>query len=128
MLNTFGTAPGQTLMRYLILADIHGNIDALDAIGESFDQVLFLGDLVDYGPAPEEAVQWIRDVTHIDRAHTPGPSPIQLPRNFPEKHALSRARRAEDERVRSCLHISYQFPQLAFSAYQHLSRVSGCVI
>jgi predicted phosphodiesterase len=47
-------------MRYLILADIHANIDALEAINESFDRVLFLGDLVDYGPAPEEAVQWIR--------------------------------------------------------------------
>jgi protein phosphatase len=47
-------------MRYLILADIHANIDALEAINESFDRVLFLGDLVDYGPAPEEAIQWIR--------------------------------------------------------------------
>lgn len=47
-------------MRYLILTDIHANIDALQAIKESFDHVLFLGDLVDYGPAPEEAVRWIR--------------------------------------------------------------------
>jgi len=46
-------------MRYLLLADIHGNIDALEAINESFDRVLFLGDLVDYGPAPEEVIQWI---------------------------------------------------------------------
>jgi predicted phosphodiesterase len=52
-------------MRYLILADIHANIDALEAINESFDRVLFLGDLVDYGPAPDEAVQWIRKAEAI---------------------------------------------------------------
>jgi len=52
-------------MRYLILADIHANIDALEAISESFDRVLFLGDLVDYGPAPEEAIQWIRKAEAI---------------------------------------------------------------
>jgi hypothetical protein len=38
-------------MRHLILADIHANIDALEAINESFDCMLFLGDLVGYGPA-----------------------------------------------------------------------------
>ena len=52
--------PRRAPMRQLILADIHANIDALEAINESFDRVLFLGDLVDYGPAPEEAIQWIR--------------------------------------------------------------------
>jgi predicted phosphodiesterase len=52
-------------MRYLILADIHANIDALEAINEIFDRVLFLGDLVDYGPAPEESVQWIRKAEAI---------------------------------------------------------------
>jgi predicted phosphodiesterase len=48
-------------MRYLILTDIHANIDALNAIDESYDQLLVLGDLVDYGAAPEETVQWISD-------------------------------------------------------------------
>ncbi len=47
-------------MRYLILADIHANIDALAAIGEFFDRLLVLGDLVDYGPSPEEAIRWVR--------------------------------------------------------------------
>jgi predicted phosphodiesterase len=46
-------------MRYLVLTDIHANIDALTAIDEDFDQILVLGDLVDYGAAPEETVQWI---------------------------------------------------------------------
>lgn len=46
-------------MRYLILTDIHANIDALEAIDESYDSLLVLGDLVDYGAAPEQIVQWI---------------------------------------------------------------------
>jgi protein phosphatase len=48
-------------MRYLILTDIHANIDALDAIDESYDRLLVLGDLVDYGAAPEETVRWIKE-------------------------------------------------------------------
>lgn len=49
-------------MRALILSDIHANIDALDAVleavdGESFDRLLFLGDLVGYGAAPVEVIE-----------------------------------------------------------------------
>lgn len=47
-------------MRCLVVSDIHANIDALAALDESWDRLLFLGDLVDYGPAPEEAVSWMR--------------------------------------------------------------------
>ena len=48
-------------LRYLILNDIHANIDALDAVNEPFDKLLILGDLVDYGAAPEETIRWVRD-------------------------------------------------------------------
>jgi len=48
-------------MRYLILTDLHGNIDALNAVNESFDQLIILGDLVDYGAAPGEVVDWVRE-------------------------------------------------------------------
>jgi predicted phosphodiesterase len=48
-------------VRYLILTDIHANIDALNAIDESYDRLLVLGDLVDYGPAPEPSVRWVMD-------------------------------------------------------------------
>ena len=47
-------------MRYLIVTDIHANLEAIKAIEESYDQLLCLGDLVDYGAAPEEAVRWAR--------------------------------------------------------------------
>lgn len=46
-------------MRYLILTDIHANIDALEAVEESFDSLLVLGDLVDYGASPESVVRWV---------------------------------------------------------------------
>lgn len=47
-------------MRCLIVADVHANIEALRALDESWDKLLFIGDLVDYGAAPEEAVSWMR--------------------------------------------------------------------
>lgn len=49
-------------MRYLIIADMHGNWDALvavleDARGRGFEEVLVLGDLVGYGAMPNEIVE-----------------------------------------------------------------------
>ena len=48
-------------MRFLILSDIHSNIDALDAVlartpPESYDKLLVLGDLVGYCGTPNEVV------------------------------------------------------------------------
>lgn len=47
-------------MKYLILSDIHSNIDALNAIDEEYDDLLVLGDLVDYGASPIESVAWVK--------------------------------------------------------------------
>lgn len=51
-------------MRFLILSDIHGNIDALEAVlvrtpPDSWDGLLVLGDLVGYGANPNEVVERI---------------------------------------------------------------------
>lgn len=51
-------------MRFLILSDIHGNIDALDAVlarapRDSYDRLLVLGDLVGYCANPNEVVDKI---------------------------------------------------------------------
>ncbi|MGH9370677.1 MAG: metallophosphoesterase family protein [Vicinamibacterales bacterium] len=51
-------------MRYLLLSDIHANLDALDAVlvaatGE-WDRVLVLGDLVGYGAQPNEVIDQVR--------------------------------------------------------------------
>ena len=48
-------------MRYLVLADIHANLPALEAVLadaqlRGFDQILLLGDLVGYGAQPNEVL------------------------------------------------------------------------
>ena len=53
-------------MRFLILSDIHANIDALEAVlarapRDSYDRCLVLGDLVGYGANPNEVVDRIFD-------------------------------------------------------------------
>lgn len=54
-------------MRYLILSDIHSNIEALEVCAQrakqaGFDKVLCCGDLVGYGPNPIEAIDGIRSL------------------------------------------------------------------
>ena len=48
-------------MRLLVIADIHGNWPALQAIREEVDAVVCLGDIVSYGPFPSECVAWVRE-------------------------------------------------------------------
>jgi predicted phosphodiesterase len=43
-------------VKLLILSDIHGNLDALDAIREPYDELWVLGDVVNYGPQPKETL------------------------------------------------------------------------
>ncbi|MBC7362113.1 MAG: metallophosphoesterase family protein [Candidatus Aminicenantes bacterium] len=57
-------------MRYLIFSDIHGNLEALDAVLEDIkrkkiDYYLFLGDLVGYGASPNEVVQKVLSFRHL---------------------------------------------------------------
>jgi putative phosphoesterase len=47
-------------MRILLVADIHANWPALQAITEPHDVCLCLGDLVDYGLEPAPCVEWVR--------------------------------------------------------------------
>jgi putative phosphoesterase len=48
-------------MRILLVADVHSNRPALEAVREPFDVALFLGDLVDYGVEPAPCVAWVRE-------------------------------------------------------------------
>ncbi len=52
-------------MRYLILSDLHGNWEALQAILDDtagqYDEALCCGDLVGYGADPNRVVEWVRD-------------------------------------------------------------------
>src|SRR6266508_3733397 len=47
-------------MRILIISDLHGNMDAIRALPEDFDEMWVLGDLVTYGPGPAEVVDFVR--------------------------------------------------------------------
>lgn len=47
-------------MKIAILADLHGNADALRALPEDADEVWVLGDLVNYGPEPGAVVAGLR--------------------------------------------------------------------
>ena len=51
-------------MRYLILSDIHANMDAFETVlghaSGRWDRVLVLGDLVGYGAEPNEAIDRVR--------------------------------------------------------------------
>lgn len=51
-------------MRYLILSDIHGNREALEAVLADargrYDQILSCGDLCDYGPDSNYVIDWAR--------------------------------------------------------------------
>jgi diadenosine tetraphosphatase ApaH/serine/threonine PP2A family protein phosphatase len=51
-------------MRYLVLSDVHANLEALDAVldasASQWDQVLVLGDLVGYGADPNAVIERVR--------------------------------------------------------------------
>ena len=54
-------------MRYLVLSDIHANLEALNAVLDAaraipYDRLLVLGDLVGYGADPNAIVDKIRDM------------------------------------------------------------------
>ncbi|MBS7261997.1 MAG: metallophosphoesterase family protein [Eubacteriales bacterium] len=51
-------------MKLLVLSDVHGNIDALDAVWareKDCDAILFAGDMIDYGFFPRECIAWFRE-------------------------------------------------------------------
>lgn len=56
-------------MRVLIISDIHANLTAFEAVLEDakdkWDVIWFLGDLVGYGPDPNECVALLRKYDHI---------------------------------------------------------------
>lgn len=50
-------------MKVLILSDIHANYPALEAVlkkEKDYDNLIFLGDVVDYGPHPKDCLKFIK--------------------------------------------------------------------
>ena len=57
-------------MRYLVLADIHSNLEALeaclaDASVRGYDHALVLGDVIGYGPDPNAVVERVQSLAPI---------------------------------------------------------------
>jgi len=58
-------------MRYAILADIHGNLDAFRAVLKDIegrggvDELWCLGDIVGYGPEPSACLSLLREYPHV---------------------------------------------------------------
>jgi diadenosine tetraphosphatase ApaH/serine/threonine PP2A family protein phosphatase len=55
-------------LRYLVLADIHANIDALETVlaaAGAWEHLLVLGDLVGYGGAPNEVIDRLRTLNPL---------------------------------------------------------------
>jgi diadenosine tetraphosphatase ApaH/serine/threonine PP2A family protein phosphatase len=57
-------------VKYGIFSDIHGNLEALQAVLSRMDELgverrVCLGDVVGYGPNPNECVQLVREKAHI---------------------------------------------------------------
>ena len=56
------------MMKILVISDVHSNLNALEAVlkdaGE-FDAIWFLGDLVGYGPDPNECIARVRGLPNL---------------------------------------------------------------
>lgn len=58
-------------MRYAIIADIHSNLTAFNAVLDDMEQrggvneIWCLGDIVGYGPDPHECIERLRQYTHV---------------------------------------------------------------
>jgi len=57
-------------MKYVIISDIHGNIEALNAVipvikGEKPDKIICLGDIVGYGASPSECIQKTKEIADV---------------------------------------------------------------
>jgi putative phosphoesterase len=48
-------------MKIVIISDVHGNFDALSALPEAYDELWVLGDLVNYGPEPQQVIDWVNE-------------------------------------------------------------------
>lgn len=63
-------------MKYVIISDLHSNLEALHGFLEAldslklstgfhFDKLVCLGDIAGYGANPNEVIAWVREHCHI---------------------------------------------------------------
>ena len=100
-------------MRYLILSDIHANLDGLETVlahaSGAWDKVLVLGDLVGYGAEPNEVMDRIHELKaaaveeELNRADSSPVLRARLDAVEREKLELYQRRYAEYVRVAKAL-------------------------
>lgn len=104
-------------MKIAILSDIHGNIDALKSVAESWDELWVLGDLVNYGPDPGGVIEFVRQkaavVVRGNHDHAVGAG--ENPRCSPAFREMAHAMQAYSESVLTAEQKSY-LRQLPLSA------------
>ena len=56
-------------MRFLILSDIHANLEGLEAVlahaSGKYDRIVCLGDVVGYGADPDAVTEWVRENVEV---------------------------------------------------------------
>ncbi len=55
-------------MRYAVISDIHANLEAFEAVledAQQIDGIWCLGDVVGYGPNPNECIELLRSCSHV---------------------------------------------------------------
>ena len=53
-------------MKILVISDLHANLAALEAVTrESYDRLICLGDLVGYGPVPNEVIRFVKEHSFV---------------------------------------------------------------
>jgi putative phosphoesterase len=99
-------------VRILAFSDLHGNFDALQAlqaVESKPDAVLFMGDVVGYGPEPQPCLAWIRaNATYAVRGDHDEAAARDVPSHSPpELQDLSEATRAYTRRMLGEADLSY---------------------
>ncbi len=83
-------------MKILVLSDIHGNLEALNAVlenssSENWEEIWFLGDLAGYGPEPEACYQTLKKQNTL---FIPGNHDLYLCGRMPGKFFSNESRKA----------------------------------
>lgn len=85
-------------MRLVLLSDIHANLTALEAVLKdidnigSFDYFILLGDLINYGPRPNEVIDIIKKISHKIFINLWGNHEYSLFDGNPERFSTDRGR------------------------------------
>ena len=58
-------------MKYIVISDIHGNLEAIEAVVDTFSDdksstIICAGDVVGYGANPNECIKIVRDISSVN--------------------------------------------------------------